>query len=152
MPNNYTHAEKQQALDEAHEVMKTDAEKLADIRRYVEEKAAMNINPVLRTDGLLWVIEHATYSNKISEMWEETARNLFGENLRLCENDKEKTEVLYRSYDEITRLREAFEEIDKELKRVYDSIEFSKSITIESLLEDIASIGGQTRQALEPPK
>lgn len=48
------------------------------------------------------------------------------------------------------RLREAFEEVDKELKRVYDSIEFSKCITVESLLEDIASIGGQLRQTLEP--
>lgn len=55
----YTHAEKQKALDEAHEFMKSDAERLADIKKYVASSFKRNINPILNESELEFLIRRA---------------------------------------------------------------------------------------------
>ncbi len=54
-----THEEKQMALNEAHEMMKSDELKLADIKAYVESCRKKFVNPYLAEEELDWLISMA---------------------------------------------------------------------------------------------
>lgn len=49
--HDFTHEEKQAALDEANEIMNP-SEKLAEIEKYVNDSFAKNVSPILREDEL----------------------------------------------------------------------------------------------------
>lgn len=51
-----THEDKQAALDEAHEIMKSDAERLEGIKKYVERTKARYTTPILNEEDLSFLI------------------------------------------------------------------------------------------------
>jgi len=53
---DYTHKEKQRALDEA---AMTDAERIATIKQYVESSLMNNIHPILNQEELIYLLEQA---------------------------------------------------------------------------------------------
>lgn len=57
-----THEEKQAALDEANESMKSDEIKLSEIKRYVENCKKKFVNPYLEEKELDWLVSKAEKS------------------------------------------------------------------------------------------
>lgn len=55
---NYTHAEKQQALNEAHLIMNPE-ERLVEINKYVNDSLRKHVNPYLNEEDLRFLIRMA---------------------------------------------------------------------------------------------
>lgn len=53
---NYTDAEKQKALNEANELMKKDAERLEEIKKYISNAIARHTTPILNEADLKFLV------------------------------------------------------------------------------------------------
>ncbi|MHA6258332.1 hypothetical protein ACXYMX_00335 [Sporosarcina sp. CAU 1771] len=93
----YTFEEKQQALDEAHELMMSDAEKLKSVKNYVNSNFYKNINPILNESELNLLIGLAEKGLGDEELREENI-NLRGAIMMSLElhkwNNNESAEIL----------------------------------------------------------
>lgn len=56
---SYTYEEKQKALNEANELMKSNANRLSDIKKYVNRAKKRYTTPILNEEDLKFLIEQA---------------------------------------------------------------------------------------------
>ena len=56
---NFTYEEKTQALNEAHELMKTDTERLEGIKKYISGATARRTTPILNEQDLSFLVKLA---------------------------------------------------------------------------------------------
>lgn len=56
---NFTHEEKQRALNEAHELMNGGADRLKVLEGYIKSALARHTTPILNEDDLMYLLEMA---------------------------------------------------------------------------------------------